>query len=99
MKYIIPQSRIKNLMWSYLNEPNYDVLGGKFIDLLVVRVGDKTSFAYDYQDQRLAVSNDVVFGFISLFNLDDEDALDYIGEWFEDTYKLEVDETVNMELG
>jgi hypothetical protein len=99
MKYIIPKTRLKKLMWSYLNEPDYNVLGGEFVDILVVRIEDKTSFAYDYKDQRLAVSNDVVFGLISLFNMDDEDALDYIGEWFEETYNLGVMEIVNMELG
>jgi hypothetical protein len=98
MKYIIKESQIKNMIWNYLDSPDYIVLGGKHVgELVLLREGteDHHDYLYTFDDKRLLVEEDIVFGASSLFNIDLEDSLDYFGEWFEDRYGLEVHETIN----
>jgi hypothetical protein len=98
MKYIIKESQIKNMMWNYLDSPNYIVLGGEHVgEIVLLREGTENhhDYLYTFDDKRLLVGEDIVFGVSSLFNIDPEDSLDYIGEWFEDRYNLEVHEIIN----
>jgi hypothetical protein len=97
MKYLIKESQVKNMMWNYLDSPDYIVLGEEGDEIILLREGteDHHDYLYTFDDKRLMVEEDIVFGFSSLFNIDPEDSLDYIGEWFEDRYGFEVDEIIN----
>lgn len=98
MKYIITESRLGELKLSYLNAPDYEIVGGKHVGELILMVNDVPMFLYDYSDKSLTVSNDFIFGFISLFNLDGEETLNYLGDWFEDKFNLNVRGIVNMNM-
>ena len=98
MRYLITESQVERMMWSYLNTPEYTILGGEYVgEVIFLREGTKDVYDYIYMfdDKRLLVDNEIVFGFAGLFNVDPEDALEYIGDWFRLKYKLEVEEIVN----
>lgn len=86
------------MMWTYLNTPEYTILGGKHVgEIIFLREGTKDlhDYIYTFDDKRLLVDNGLVFGFSGLFDFDPEDALEYIGEWFSRKYNVEVAEIVN----
>lgn len=98
MKYIITESQVKNMMWNYLNSVDYVILGGEPVgEIILLRDGTKDSHDYIYKtdDRVLFVETDIVMGFSGLFNVDEEESLNYIGDWFEDKYGLEVNEIIN----
>lgn len=98
MKYIITESQVERMMWSYLNTPEYTILGGKRVgEIIFLREGTKDLYYYIYtfSDKRLLVDNYIVFGFSSLFDVSPDDSLEYIGDWFSHKYNLEVEEIVN----
>lgn len=98
MKYIITESQVKNMMWNYLNSVNYIILGGEpGGEIILLRDGTKDfhDYIYKFEDRVLFVETDIVTGFSGLFNVDEEDALNYIGDWFEEKYGFEVDEIFN----
>lgn len=98
MKYIITESQVKNMMWNYLNSVNYIILGGEPVgEIILLRDGTKDSHDYIYKtdDRVLFVETDIVLGFSGLFNVDEEESLNYIGDWFEEKYGLEVNEIIN----
>jgi hypothetical protein len=98
MKYIIKESQIKNMMWNYLDSPDYVILGGEHVgEIVLLREGteDHHDYLYTFDDKILLVEEHIIFGFSSLFDVKPEDSLDYIGEWFEDKYGLEVHEIIN----
>lgn len=98
MKYIITESQVERMMWSYLNTPEYVILGGKHVgQIILLRKGtdDLHEYVYTFDDKRLLVENEIVFGFAGLFNVSPDDALEYIGEWFSHKYDLEVHEIIN----
>ena len=98
MKFIITESQVKNMMWNYLNSVYYVILGGEHVgELILLRDGTKDyhDYIYKYDNELLLVETDLVLGFSGLFNVDEEESLNYIGEWFEDKYGLEVREIVN----
>lgn len=98
MKYLITESQVERMMWSYLNTPEYTILGGKHVgEIIFLREGTKDlhDYIYTFNDKRLLVENEIVFGVAGLFDVDPEDALEYIGDWFSRKYNLEVEEIVN----
>jgi hypothetical protein len=98
MKYIITESQVKNMMWNYLNSVDYDILGGEPVgEIIMLRKGTKDYHDYIYKtdDRVLFVETDIVTGFSGLFNIDEEESLNYIGDWFEDKYGVEVNEIIN----
>jgi hypothetical protein len=73
-------------------------LGGEPVgEIILLRDGTKDSHDYIYKtdDRVLFVETDIVMGFSGLFNVDEEESLNYIGDWFEDKYGLEVNEIIN----
>ena len=98
MKYIITESQIKNIMWNYLDSSDYIVLGGEDIgEIVLLRKGTKDhhDYLYTFDDKRLMVEETILSAVSSLFDINLEDSLEYLGEWFEDRYGLEVDEIIN----
>jgi hypothetical protein len=77
----------------------YDVVGGEFVDELVLRRQDangiQDDYIYTYDDKRLLVETNLLWTLSGLFNITEEDALEYIGEWFENTYKVPVEEIID----
>jgi hypothetical protein len=41
------------------------------------------------------VETNLVWTLVGLFNISEDDALEYIGEWFEITYKVPVEEIID----
>jgi hypothetical protein len=97
MKYIITESRIKHLIWNYLNRPDYDILEDENEIILANKNGDY-DWTYSFYDGRLLVSNHIISGLEGLFNLSGDDALEYAGEWFEEMYEYPVEEIINWDL-
>lgn len=98
MKYIITESQVKNMMWNYLNSVDYVILGGRPVgEMVLLRDGTKDShdFIYEFDTKVLLVETNIVLGFSGLFNISEEESLNYIGEWFEEKYGLEADEIIN----
>jgi len=96
MKYIISESRLKSLMWDYLNSPEYDVFEDEY-EILLTNKNDEYDWRYTFEDGRLLVSNHIILGLEGLFNISGENALEYAGEWFEDHYHYPVDEIINWD--
>jgi hypothetical protein len=46
----------------------------------------------------LFVANEIIFGFEAMFNVSGDDALEYAGEWFEETYDYKVEEIINWDF-
>jgi hypothetical protein len=94
MKYLIKESQIKNLMWEYFDSYDYEV---KETNHYTYLKNDKgvVDWAYTYDDNRLAVSTNIILGFAAMFNVSDDDALEYAGEWFEINYDCPVGEIIN----
>jgi hypothetical protein len=98
MKYLIKESQVKNIMWNYLNSTEYVILGGEhYGEIIFLRKGTKDlhDYIYTFDDKRLLVETEIVLGFAGLFDINPEDALEYIGDWFSSKYNLEVEEIVN----
>lgn len=98
MKYILTESQVERMMRNYLNTPEYVILGGEHVgEIIFLRKGteDSHDYIYTFDDKRLLVETEIVFGFSGLFDVDPEDALEYIGDWFGRKYNLEVQEIVN----
>jgi len=99
MKYVINHSDLKRFIDIYLSMTKYDVVGGEFVNELVLRRqnadGIYDDYIYTYDDKRLLVETNLLWTFAGLFNITEEDALEYIGEWFENTYKVPVEEIID----
>mgnify|MGYP000194210060 FL=1 len=98
MKYLVKESQVERMMWNYLNSSEYIILGGEHVgEIIFLREGteDLHDYIYTFNDKRLLVETELVFGFAGLFDISPEDALEYIGDWFSRKYNLEVDEIVD----
>jgi hypothetical protein len=100
MKYVINHSNLKRFINIYLSMTKYDVVGGKFANELVLRRQDGGDYIYDdyiytYDDKRLLIDTNLVWTLVGLFNISEEDTLEYVGEWFENTYKVPVEEIID----
>jgi hypothetical protein len=96
MKYIISETRLKSLMWDYLNAPEYNILADEN-EIFLENDEHGYDWGYTFYDGRLLVSNHIVLGLEGLFNISGENALEYAGEWFEDHYHYPVDEIINWD--
>lgn len=101
MKYVINHSDLKRFINIYLSMTKYDVIGGKlfgFDELVLRRQGGDgiyDDYIYTYDDKRLLVETNLLWTLAGLFNITEGDALEYIGEWFENTHKLPVEEIID----
>jgi hypothetical protein len=99
MKYTINHNDLERFIDIYLSMTKYDVVGGEFVDELVLRRQDangiQDDYIYTYDDKRLLVETNLLWTLSGLFNITEEDALEYIGEWFENTYKVPVEEIID----
>jgi hypothetical protein len=100
MKYTINHTDLKRFIFIYLSKTEYVTLGGKFTNELTLRRKGNEEYVYDdyiytYDDKRLLVETNLVWTLVGLFNISEDDALEYIGEWFEITYKVPVEEIID----
>jgi hypothetical protein len=99
MKYIINHNDLERFIDIYLSMPQYIVLD-EGDDEFVLRRKESKDIVYDdyiytYYDGRLLVESNIVWAIAGLFGISGEDALEYIGGWFENTYKLPVEEIID----
>jgi len=99
MKYTINHKELSRFIDIYLSMTEYDVIGGEFVNELVLRRkgsdGINDDYIYTYDDNRLLVETNLVWVVSGFFNIPEEDTLDYIGEWFENKYNLPVEEIID----
>jgi hypothetical protein len=96
MKYIIKESRIKNLMWKYFDSYKYKIHEDDD-EIILVNSDNSFDWNYTFYDGRLLVSNNIITGIEGLFNISGDNALEYAGEWFEDKYHHPVEEIINWD--
>lgn len=98
MKYQVSHTQLLRLMDMYLSKTEYILLGGKFVNELILQqkgTEDTHDFIYTYDDERLLVNRNIVWSLSGFFNISEEDMLDNIGEWFEDKYEVPVREIID----
>lgn len=97
MKYIIKESQVKKFIWDYFESEDYDVDADEN-EIFLVDDDGNFDWNYTFDDGRLLVANDIILGVAGMFNLSDDDALEYAGQWFEEKYDYVVEEIVNWDL-
>jgi hypothetical protein len=100
MKYLINHSDLERFIDIYLSRTEYITLGGYDDNELTLRRKENKDIIYDdyiytFDDKRLLVETNLVWTLVGLFNITEDDALEYIGSWFENTYQLPVDEIID----
>jgi len=97
MKYIISESKLKSLMWDYLNAPEYNILADEN-EIFLENVEHGYDWGYTFYDGRLLISNHIISSLEGLFSISGDAALEYAGEWFEEMYEYPVEEIINWDL-
>ena len=99
MKYVIKHSDLERFIDIYLSMTKYDVIGVELDNELTLRrkgvEGIYDDYIYTYDDKRLLVETNLVWILAGLFNITEEDALEYMGQWFENTYQVPVEEIID----
>jgi len=100
MKYSINHNDLERFIDIYLSKTEYTPIGGEFVNELVLRRKGSEDIVYDdyvytYDDKRLLVETNLVWTLVGLFNISEDDALEYIGAWFENTYQVPVEEIID----
>ncbi len=102
MKYLINHSDLERFIDIYLSRTEYVTLGGYDDNELTLRRKNEGTkdyviddYIYTFDDRRLLVETTIVWTLVGLFNITEDDALEYIGSWFENTYQLPVDEIID----
>jgi hypothetical protein len=98
MKYLITESQLKPLMWRYFNSYEYDMIINDYGTVFLIDDDEHTQWTYEHDGGRLFVANEIIFGFEAMFNVSGDDALEYAGEWFEETYDYKVEEIINWDF-
>jgi hypothetical protein len=98
MKYIITESKLDMLMTDYMDH----VLAGKKVsdggDVLLIyddlgedyEFEEEVSINYTYDDSEMSIRMDLINMFTSMFSRDIEQAKEFIKNWFENKFNLEV---------
>jgi hypothetical protein len=98
MKYIITESKLDMLMTDYMDH----VLAGKKVsdggDVLLIyddlgedyEFEEEVSINYTYDDSEMSIRMDLINLFTSMFSRDIEQAKEFIKNWFENKFNLEV---------
>jgi len=99
MKYVITHDQLERFIDIFLSMTKYDIIGGELDGELTLRRqggdGIYDDYIYTYDDKRLLVETTLVGIIAGVFNITEEDALEYIGGWFENTYKVPVEEIID----
>jgi hypothetical protein len=98
MKYIITESKLDMLMTDYMDH----VLAGKKVsdggDVLLIyddlgedyEFEEEVSINYTYDDSEMSIRMDLINLCTSMFSRDIEQAKEFIKNWFENKFNLEV---------
>lgn len=97
MKYIISESRLDEFKSSYLKSKSINVEAfGDFITISSTNSENNDEWAndvwleYDREDGRLYVDSDFMKSFSDMFFGDDENAYEYLTNWFENEFRFVV---------
>jgi len=98
MKYIIKESRFKEFISNYLD--SFVINHGASIhgNFIIIEGSSNTDdefyppilMEFDYEDGRLYISKDVLEDLHSLFGLNSEMSHEYIKEWFQNHFDVNV---------
>ncbi len=99
MKYIITESKLDMLMTNYMD----NFLASKKVsdggDVLIIyddlgedyEFEEEVSINYTYDDSEMSIRMDLINMFTSMFSCDIEQAKEFIKNWFENKFNLEVE--------
>ena len=96
MKYLINNSQKKHFLSKWINELKDECSISKFDNFIVLSKEDETDWSdvfieYDFEDGRLYIDKEFVFDNItSWVPLDINVISDFIKNWFEEEFKVEV---------
>jgi len=98
MKYIITESKLDMLMTNYMDNflVSKKVSDGGDVLIIYDNLGEdyeyeeEVSIDYTYDDSEMSIRMDLINTFTSMFSRDIEQAKEFIKNWFENKFNLEV---------
>jgi hypothetical protein len=98
MKYIITESKLDMLMTNYMDNflASKKVSDGGDVLIIYDNLGEdyeyeeEVSIDYTYDDSEMSIRMDLINMFTSMFSRDIEQAKEFIKNWFENKFNLEV---------
>lgn len=98
MKYIITESKLDEIRTNYLNDRTGS--SSTFDNFIIINhpgepddIEDSVIMEYDYEDGRLYINSNFGYGFSDLFFNNDEEAYEFMSEWFENKFDVFVEYT------
>jgi hypothetical protein len=89
MKYIISEQRLERLTNKYLNSLGFTEGNGD-ADGFDIMHGNSRVLVYRNENMRLYISTDLIEGINTIFNLSRKESMNYIRNWFQNEYDIEV---------
>ena len=96
MKYIVTNSQLYKLMMDYLNDFHRDNVESKFDSFIIIQGRNEDEddldimLEFDSEDNRLYIDKSFLDTFAMLFPLDIEDSQEFIKDWFEWKFGVEI---------
>lgn len=96
MKYIITNTQLYKLMMDYLNDYHRDNVESQFDTFIVIQGRDEddenldVTMEHDSYDNRLYIDKSFLETFSKMFPLDLEDSMEFIKDWFEWKFGVDV---------
>ena len=103
MKYIITESRIKNIIFKYLDDKlnGIEIKKGKYSDIVLALPGEEYGLmGWEKPDKLyvLYVYREIVDEIKLMFSMRESESLDVIGRYVESRYNLKVNHTFSIEI-
>ena len=93
MKYIIPQDKVDNIVFKYLdlNLTEFEIRKAKYLEGIVFGYPDKEYGILGWRKNgTLYIYSELINEISETFGLDKSESKSIIGRWFSDRYQLEV---------
>jgi hypothetical protein len=95
MKYIIPENRLQNIIFKYLDDKlnGIEIKKGKYSDIVLALHGEKYGLMGWEKPDKLYVNWEFVDEIKLMFSMLKSESLDVIGRYVESRYNLKVNHT------
>lgn len=96
MKYIVTNNQLYKLMMDYLNDFHRDNVESEFDSFIIIQGRNEDEddldimLEFDSEDNRLYIDKSFLDTFSMLFPLDIEDSQEFIKDWFEWKFGVEI---------
>jgi hypothetical protein len=100
MKYIITESRIKNIIFKYLDDKlnGFEKMDGKYLDIVLALPGEEYGLMGWERPDTLYVYLEIVDEIKLMFSMTHSDALNVISRYFESRHNLKVNDITNPSM-